>query len=67
MNTQKALNILIQAARSAVKKGAFELEEAKVVAEAVETFVTPLDENGTDKEKSKKDSKGQKDSRKEAK
>jgi hypothetical protein len=39
MTQDQALSVLVQAARVAQAKGAFTLEDAKVVAEAVAVFV----------------------------
>jgi hypothetical protein len=39
MEQNKALEILVNAVQVAQKRGAFELAEAKLVAEAVEVFV----------------------------
>lgn len=39
MNQQQALEVLINAVRIAQKRGAFELEEAPVLAEAVKVFM----------------------------
>ncbi len=39
MNQEQALSVLIQAARVAQSKGAFTLEDAKVIAEAISVFV----------------------------
>lgn len=39
MNQDQALSVLIQAARVAQSKGAFTLEDAKVIAEAISVFV----------------------------
>ncbi len=39
MNQEQALSVLIQAARVAQSKGAFTLEDAKVIAEAIAIFV----------------------------
>lgn len=41
MDNQKALRILINAVNLAVTKGAFNLQEAKIIAEAVEQFNKP--------------------------
>ncbi len=38
MNQQQAIQILINAAQVANQKGAFQLAESKVIAEAVEMF-----------------------------
>lgn len=40
MNQQQALEILINAVRVAQKRGAFELEEAAVLLEAIKKFTT---------------------------
>jgi len=40
MDKTKALEILVQGIKVATKRGAYELEEAKILAEAVEQFVT---------------------------
>jgi len=42
MDTQKAISILIQAVQLANKSGAFELKEAKLIAEAVEFLINPV-------------------------
>jgi hypothetical protein len=39
MTQDQALSVLVQAARVAQAKGAFTLEDAKIVAEAVAVFV----------------------------
>jgi hypothetical protein len=39
MTQEQALSVLIQAARVAQSKGAFTLEDAKVIAEAIALFV----------------------------
>jgi len=38
MDKSQALQILVQTAQISVKRGGFELAEAKVIAEAVEVF-----------------------------
>jgi len=44
MDNQKALNILVQAVKMAqLKGGVYTLEDAKVIAEAVEVFVKPAE------------------------
>jgi len=42
MDNQKALSILIQAVQLANKAGAFELKDAKIIAEAVEFFTNTV-------------------------
>lgn len=49
MNQQQGLQILIQAAEAACLKGVFDLKNAKLVAEAVELFTKPQ-ENETKKD-----------------
>jgi hypothetical protein len=44
MDKTKALEILVQGIKVATKRGAYELEEAKILAEAVEQFVTKKEE-----------------------
>lgn len=39
MKPENALNILVQAAHAGQKVGAFNLAEAKLIAEAIEVFV----------------------------
>lgn len=39
MTQENALNILVQAAHAGQKAGAFNLAEAKMIAEAIEVFV----------------------------
>lgn len=39
MDNQKALEVLVQAVQIAQQKGAFNLQEAKIIAEAVEVFI----------------------------
>jgi hypothetical protein len=39
METKKALEILIQSVTIANKRGAFELAESKIIADAVEVFI----------------------------
>lgn len=39
MNQEQALNVLIQSVNIAQQKGAFNLQEAKIIAEAVEVFI----------------------------
>lgn len=52
MDTQKALNILINAVQVANTKGAFTLQDSKVIAEAVEIFTKPTSEvTGTEQPK----------------
>jgi len=44
MDNQKALNILVQAVKMAqLKGGVFTLEDARVIAEAVDVFVKPAE------------------------
>lgn len=45
MNQQQAIEILVQAARVANKRGAFELEEAEQISAAVKVFTTPPQSN----------------------
>ena len=40
-NHQQALNVLVQAAQTANKRGAFSLEESGVIASAVSVFMPP--------------------------
>ncbi len=52
MNQQQALEVLINAVRIAQKRGAFELEEAPILAQAVEVFTpkqteTPKETDGS--------------------
>jgi hypothetical protein len=47
MTQEQALGIIIQAVNVAQQKGAFNLAEAKIIAEAVEVF-TKKKENGED-------------------
>lgn len=55
MDKQQALKVLISAAQTATKRWAFELAEAKVIAEAVEVFVEqPKEEEKKDKEEKEK-------------
>ena len=53
LNQQTALQILINAANAACQKGAFNLQDAKVIAEAVEVFTreTPRETAKIDPEK----------------
>lgn len=46
MDTQKSLNILIQAVQIGQKAGAYTLQDAKVIAEALEVFSkkSPIEE-----------------------
>lgn len=54
MKQEQALQILINAAIVAQRKGAFELQEAKLVAEAVEVFTKkPEPENKKVEEETK--------------
>ena len=48
LSQDQALSVLIQAARIAQSKGAFTLEDAKVVADAVAVFVPAKTEEGTE-------------------
>jgi len=41
MNQQQALEILVNAVKVAQKRGAFELEEAPIIAQAVGVFMPP--------------------------
>ena len=41
LTQDQALSVLVQAARVAQSKGAFTLEDAKVIAEAVSVFAPP--------------------------
>ena len=43
MNQQQALTVLVQAAQVAQSKGAFSLQEAGIVAQAVATFAPPAE------------------------
>lgn len=47
MDPKKALEILIQGVKIANKRGAFEIEESKLIAEAIEAFTVKQDEKGT--------------------
>ena len=47
MDSKKALEILVQSVTIANKRGAFELAESKIIAEAVEVFMKKED-GGTD-------------------
>lgn len=51
MNTQQALNTLINAVRLGVKRGAFEIEEVVAISQAIEVFTKPKE--GTKEEKPK--------------
>jgi len=42
-DTQKALEVLIQAVQIAQQKGAYTLQDARLIAEAVEVFVPKQD------------------------
>ena len=44
MDQNQALNVLVQAARVAQKRGAFSLDEASAVARAVSAFVATNEE-----------------------
>jgi len=46
MNQNQALTIIVQAVKVAQTKGAFTLEEAKIIAEAVEVFTPKQEEVG---------------------
>ena len=47
LSEQQALNILVNAARIAQQKGAFTLEEAEIISNAIRTFsVQPQTEQG---------------------
>ncbi len=51
MTQHQAIEILVQAARVANKRGAFELEESEQISQAVKLFTTPQDQevnNGTE-------------------
>ena len=54
MNQEKALNILVQAVQVGQAKGAYNLQEAKIIAEAVEVF-TKKPEDAEHKTEEKKD------------
>ncbi len=45
MNQNEALNLLVQAVNLAQQKGAYSLQEAAAIADAVQTF-TPAQEQG---------------------
>lgn len=47
MDTKKALEILVQSVTIANKRGAFELPESKIIAEAVEVFTKKPDGTNT--------------------
>lgn len=49
MTQEQALQVLIQAAQLAQSKGAFTLQEAGIVAQAIETFSKPVEEVKTGK------------------
>lgn len=57
MNTQNALQILINAVQQANQKGAFTLQDSKIIAEAVEVFVKPQTPPTTDEMKKSLESK----------
>ncbi len=44
MDKNKALAVLVEAVMIAQKRGAFELKEAKILAEAVEVFTAPAEQ-----------------------
>ena len=44
-NHQQALNVLVQAAQTANKRGAFSLEEAGLISSAVSIFMPPAPED----------------------
>lgn len=56
MDSKKALEILIQSAQIAVKRGAFELGETRIIADAVDVFTKPQEpkEKGVKEDKPKK-------------
>jgi hypothetical protein len=56
MDQQQALTVLVQAAQVAQSKGAFTLQEAGVVAEAIAAFNTAPPEVEAPKEDDKSDS-----------
>lgn len=47
LNQAQAVNVLIQAARIAQSKGAFTLEDAELVAQAIKVFI-PAEKAGED-------------------
>lgn len=47
LNQAQAVNVLIQAARIAQSKGAFTLEDAELVAQAIKVFI-PEEKSGED-------------------
>jgi hypothetical protein len=51
LDNQKALQILINAVQMANTKGAFTLQDSKVIAEAVEFFMKPAETKPEDKPK----------------
>ena len=51
MTQENALNILVQAAHAGQKAGAFNLAEAKMIAEAIEVFVPKRQRNHQKKNK----------------
>ena len=54
MTQENALNILVQAAHAGQKAGAFNLAEAKMIAEAIEVF-TPKKAEESPKEETKEE------------
>lgn len=56
MNTQQAIQILINGVEIANQKGAFSLKDSKIIAEAVEIF-TKKPENSVEVPKKEKESK----------
>ena len=54
MNQQQAIQILINSVQLANTKGAFQLAESKVIAEAVELFTKPAQEPVVEESKDKK-------------
>ena len=45
LNGQQALNVLIQAVRIAQGKGAYTIEDAEIISQAIKIFVPPTPEN----------------------
>ena len=48
MNQNEALNLLVQAVNLAQQKGAYSLQEAAAIAQAVQTFTPPQEQNLSD-------------------
>jgi hypothetical protein len=44
MTQQEALDVLVQSVRVANKRGAYELEESTIIAEAIKVFTSPQQE-----------------------